>query len=46
MCVTRKQQAPGIEGIVREEDPGAFMIISGASEIYGEGYKNIFAEKM
>ena len=46
MCVTRKQQAPGIEGVVREEDPGAFMIISGASEIYGEGYKNIFAEKM
>ncbi len=46
MCVTRKQQAPGIEQIVKEEDPGAFMIITGASEIYGEGYKNIFAEKI
>ena len=46
MCVTKKQQAPGIESIVKEEDPGAFMIITSASEIYGEGYKNIFADKI
>ena len=46
MCVTNKQQAPGIEVIVKEEDPRAFMIITSASEIYGEGYKNIFADKI
>ena len=46
MCVTKKQQAPGIEVIVKEEDPRAFMIITSASEIYGEGYKNIFADKI
>lgn len=46
MCVTRKQQAPKIEEIVKEEDPRAFMIVTSASEIYGEGYKNIFADKI
>lgn len=46
MCVTKKQQAPRIEVVVKEEDPHAFMIVTSASEIYGEGYKNIFAEKI
>lgn len=46
MCVTKKQQAPRIEEVVKEEDPRAFMIVSSASEIYGEGYKSIFAEKI
>ncbi len=46
MCVTKKQQAPGIESVVKEEDPHAFMIVTSASEIYGEGYKNIFADKI
>lgn len=45
-CVMRKALAPGAETIVREEDPEAFMIVSGASEIYGRGYKNIFSEKL
>ena len=46
MCVVRKQIAPQIEEVVKEEDPNAFMIISSAAEIYGEGYKNIFSEKI
>ena len=46
MCVVRKQISPRIEEIVKEEDPAAFMIISSAAEIYGEGYKNIFSEKI
>lgn len=46
MCVTKKQQAPKIEEVVKEEDPRAFTIITSATEIYGEGYKNIFAEKI
>jgi uncharacterized membrane-anchored protein YitT (DUF2179 family) len=41
MIVTRKQMAPQIEEIVKREDRRAFMIISSASEIYGEGYKDI-----
>lgn len=41
MIVTRKQMAPRIEEVVKEEDTGAFMIISSASEIFGEGYKDI-----
>lgn len=41
MCVLRKQLTPRLEDIIKEEDPAAFMIISSASEIYGEGYKDI-----
>lgn len=46
MCVMKKQRAHMAEEIVREEDPNAFMIVSGATEIYGEGYKNIFSPKL
>ena len=41
MVVTRKQIAPKLEEIVKDEDSGAFMIVASASEIYGEGYKDI-----
>lgn len=46
MCVCRKALSPKVEGIVKEEDPQAFMIVTGATEIYGEGYKSIFSEKL
>lgn len=46
MCVTKKQQSPKVEEIVKKCDKDAFMIISSASEIFGEGYKNIFAERI
>ncbi len=46
LCVVRKNFSPKIEGIVKETDSDAFMIISSATEIYGEGYKDIFAEKV
>jgi len=46
MCVVKKRNAPRLEEIVKQEDNRAFMIISNASEIYGEGYKNILVEKM
>lgn len=45
-CVVRRQLGPQIEEIVKEEDPSAFMIITSASEIYGEGYKDLFAESL
>lgn len=44
MCVVRKQLAYKVEQIVKEEDTLAFMIISSASEIYGEGFKSYFGE--
>ena len=46
MCVIRKQLSPKAEEIVKEEDPLAFMIVSSAMEIYGEGYKNILSERL
>lgn len=46
MCVIKKQLAPRAEQIVREEDPLAFMIVTSATEIYGEGYKSYFSEKI
>ncbi len=42
MCVVKKTVSPEIEDIVRQEDPESFMIVTSASEIFGEGYKNIF----
>lgn len=46
MCVMRKQLSPQAEVIVREEDPGAFIIVTSATEIFGEGYKSIYSEKL
>ena len=42
--VVPKRLGPQVEEIVKREDPDAFMIISSANEIYGEGYKDFFAE--
>lgn len=44
MCVVRKQLAHKVEEVVKEEDESAFMIITSATEIYGEGYKSYFGE--
>lgn len=44
MCVVRKQLAHKVEEVVRQEDSSAFMIITNATEIYGEGYKSYFGE--
>lgn len=46
MCVVKKRLAPKTEEIVKEEDPLSFMIVSSATEIYGEGYKSYFSEKL
>lgn len=45
LCVVRKRISSKIEEIVKEEDEKAFMIVSRASEIFGEGYKKIGMEK-
>ena len=46
MCVIKKQHAYKAEEIVRQEEPRAFTIVTGATEIFGEGYKSIFSERM
>lgn len=45
LCVAKKQFFPKIKDIVKEEDRNAFLIISNASDIYGEGFKDHFAEE-
>ena len=46
MVAVKKMIAPRTETIVREEDPDAFMIVTSATEIFGEGYKSYFSEKL
>lgn len=46
MIVTRKQVYPKLEEVVKDEDSSAFMIVSSASEIFGEGYKDITQNKL
>ena len=46
LCAVRKHSAYKVEEIVKEEDSSSFMIISSATEIYGEGYKSYFGEKL
>lgn len=45
-CVVKKQNTYKVEEIVKQEDSSAFMIISSATEIYGEGYKSYFGERL
>ncbi len=39
MCASKNRVFPFVKQIVREEDPAAFMIVTSANEIYGEGFK-------
>lgn len=46
MCAMKKTMFPRVESIVREEDADSFMIVTSASEIFGEGYKSYFSERI
>lgn len=46
LCAMQKHKYPRIEEIVKEIDPDAFLIVTSASEVYGEGYKSYFTEKL
>lgn len=46
LCVVRKNIYPKVEEAIKDTDPHAFMIVTHANEIYGEGYKDIFANKV
>lgn len=45
LCVAKKQLFPEIKHIVKTADPNAFLIVSSATDIYGEGFKDHFAEE-
>lgn len=46
MCVVKKNVYPKVEEVIKDTDPQAFLIVTHANEIYGKGYKNIFASKV
>ena len=46
MCVVKKPVSPRVEEIVREEDADSFMVITSATEVFGEGHKSYFSERM
>ena len=46
MCVAHKEIAHKIRDIVKHEDPAAFLIISPATEVLGEGFKSHTAEEI
>lgn len=46
LCAMRKTLFPKVRQIVQQEDPAAFMIVSSATEIFGEGFKDHFTEEI
>lgn len=40
MCVMRKHNLVKVRNLLKETDPNAFMIISSANEVFGEGFKD------
>ena len=40
MCVMRKATLVKVRNLLKEVDPDAFMIVSTANEVFGEGFKN------
>ena len=42
----KKPVLPKVQDIVKEEDPLAFIIVSSANEVYGEGHKDQYGEKL
>lgn len=40
MCVTRAREYHRLRSVIKEEDPSAFVIVSGAARIIGEGFKS------
>lgn len=46
MCVCRKYNYTKVREIVKEEDIDAFFIVSGANEVFGDGYKSYLSEEI
>lgn len=46
LCAAKPMTFPKVRDIVKHHDPDAFLIISNATEIFGEGYKSQFSEEL
>jgi len=46
LCAMRKQLLPQVQDIATVEDPLAFLIVTSATEIFGEGFKDIRGERL
>ena len=46
LCAMQKRLLPKVQEIAMEEDPYAFLIVTSASEIFGEGFKDISAPRL
>lgn len=46
MCVMRPKQLPYARELVASVDRNAFMIVTGASSVFGEGFKSYTAEEL
>lgn len=46
LAAFRKQNYQQVRQIVKEEDPAAFMIVTSASEVFGEGFRDHFADEL
>lgn len=46
MCAIKKQQLPLLRQIVEENAPDAFLIVTSASAVFGEGFKEINTEDL
>ena len=45
-CAMQKRLLPRVQEIAMEEDPCVFLIVTSASEIFGEGFKDISAPRL
>ncbi len=41
LCVVTRRQTAHLKSIIHEVDPGAFVIIGNATEVHGEGFKDV-----
>lgn len=46
LCAMQKRLLPQLQEIATQEDPFAFLIITSASEVYGEGFKDLGGERL
>ena len=46
LCAMQKRLLPKVQEIAMEEDPYAVLIVTSASEIFGEGFKDISAPRL
>ncbi len=46
LCAVKSFLYPKLRDVVKECDPAAFMVVTSAKEIYGEGYKNHTDEEL